>query len=403
MTRDGVKVATSPFNRIADVLSWAIENGRPVPHSLAQLDADAISTLHSLWYHERHSPRIPVRLREPRAAGGLTPGAATMRWLREAVKWQLGTLLTAGMLTWSTLHRRCGELMRFDRWLATLPDPAAVAHEPGRAAGFATSYRTWTSDPATRKPGIARVPARRTNNDLRAVVELMAFLVDHRESAAGTLGSSPWDQLTEAHPALWQRQPIHVGAQPQLIDDSHYVDDHALAQITASLPAIGTPTMRMILLQILTGRRAAEILLCDFDCLSPATPGALEAVGDSQVTRFHYGQSKIDQAPDPILVDAEVVAVIEEQRAWVRGHYPGATPRYLFQRLTSNPHATRPYSEATYRKLLRRFGELAQVTDGAGRTVYLSHTHRFRQGASCACGECALRQAHGYREARWGI
>ena len=91
--------------------------------------------------------------------------------------------------------------------------------------------------------------------------------------------------------------------QPALTD-RYYVDDHALAQIPAALPLLGLPrgqqmtitrgdgtevtarglddpqAMRMILLQILTGRRASEIRTCDFDCLSPvAGPAAAERGG----------------------------------------------------------------------------------------------------------------------------
>lgn len=66
--------------------------------------------------------------------------------------------------------------------------------------------------------------------------------------------------------------------------------------------------MRMILLQILTGRRSSEIRLCDFDCLSAATGRAVAAAEGEEIARFRYAQSKIDIAPDTILVDSEVVA-----------------------------------------------------------------------------------------------
>ena len=53
--------------------------------------------------------------------------------------------------------------------------------------------------------------------------------------------------------------------------------------------------MRMILLQILTGRRASEIRTCAFDCLSPlpdrATATADDTAADSEeIVRFHYAQ-----------------------------------------------------------------------------------------------------------------
>ena len=89
------------------------------------------------------------------------------------------------------------------------------------------------------------------------------------------------------------------------------------------LAGSGDPqTMRMLLLQILTGRRVSEICICEFDCLLPATARAVEAAGGEQVARFRYAQSKVDRAPDTILVDAEVVTIIEEQQQAVRARYP---------------------------------------------------------------------------------
>jgi hypothetical protein len=135
-------------------------------------------------------------------------------------------------------------------------------------------------------------------------------------------------------------------------------------------------TMRMLLLQILTGRRASEICLCDFDCLSPATAGAAEAAGDERIARFHYAQTKIDQAPDTILVDAEVIAVIEEQQQAVRDRYPGSTPRYLFAQRNANANGDKPFSRSSYGQALLRFSELVDIKDSHRRAVGLSRTHR---------------------------
>ena len=193
------------------------------------------------------------------------------------------------------------------------------------------------------------VHPRLINDDLRAVAELFAFIAANPAEARAILGSSPWDQLTQAHADSWFRQVTRIPHQPALTD-RYYVDDHALAQIPAALPLLGLPrgqqmpitrgdgaqmlagglddpqAMRMILLQILTGRRASEIRTCDFDCLSPV-PGRPAAADGLQIARLSYAQSKIDIAPDSILVDREVIAVIEEQQDWVRAKLPGTTPR----------------------------------------------------------------------------
>jgi hypothetical protein len=96
-------------------------------------------------------------------------------------------------------------------------------------------------------------------------------------------------------------------------------------QITAD--GIDDPqAMRMILLQVLTGRRSSEIRLCDFDCLSAPTDRAVAAAEGQEIARFRYAQSKIDIAPDTILVDSEVVAIIAEQQRWARAVH-GADPQ----------------------------------------------------------------------------
>ena len=232
------------------------------------------------------------------------------------------------------------------------------------------------------------VHPRLINDDLRAVAELFAFVAANPAEARAILGPSPWDQLTQAHADSWFRQVTRIPHRPALTD-RYYVDDHALAQITAALPLLGLPrdqqmpitrgdgtqvlaaglddpqAMRMILLQILTGRRASEIRTCDFDCLSPV-PGSLVAADGEQIARFSYAQSKIDIAPDSILVDREVIAVIEEQQDWVRAKLPGITPRYLFLRRTGNKRGDKPYTSGTYNWMLREFSDIAQITDSKG-------------------------------------
>ncbi|WP_229841279.1 tyrosine-type recombinase/integrase [Streptomyces brasiliensis] len=251
------------------------------------------------------------------------------------------------------------------------------------------------------------------NDDLRAVAELMAFVLDNRQEAARVMGPTPWDGLADAHPAVWLRQVSRVRNQPPLVGTEHYVDDHALAQISTCLPMLGEPrtqtvtvqsgagprvlvgrgdpqAMRMLLLQVLTGRRASEIRLCVFDCLSPATDRAIEAAEGEEVARFHYAQSKIDSAPDTILVDAEVVAVIEEQQQWVRENFPVQGARYLFPQQIANAHGTKPYGKSTYGRVLREFSEQANVMDSAGNPVRLSHTHRFRHTKLTRLAELGL-------------
>ena len=128
------------------------------------------------------------------------------------------------------------------------------------------------------------------------------------------------------------------------------------------------------------------------------TARAVEAAEGEQVARFHYAQTKIDRAPDTILVDTEVVTVIEEQQQAVRARFPGAVPRYLFPRLLSNPfprllsnqHGEKPVSRRVYGRSLLRFSQLIQVTDAKGRAIRLSQTHRFRHTRLTQLAELGL-------------
>jgi hypothetical protein len=458
---DGLKVPVDTCNQLASLLTWASGAGHVLPESLAWADTQDLLRLHGVWFHGRNGrlpaensgsrrrlgrllgypqlalaarlhdgawweldtwhprcdPRIPLREREPCRSVGCSPGEARIPWVRNAIKWHLSVLLESGALTWSTLTcQRSQALLRFARWLESLPDPAAAVGDAQQAGVFAADFRRWAADPAHRS-SIARPPAevsaRRVNLDLLSAAGLMDFLSAHRQEAAPILGPSPWDGLTDAHPAIWLRQRARLRRCEPLADEARYVDDHAFAQVTACLTVLGEPAgqavtvssggstrvlpgqgdpqlMRMLLLQILTGRRASEICLCPFDCLSPATDSAIEAAEGEAVARFRYGQSKIDAAPDTIFIDAESVAVIGEQQQWLRDRFPGRDLPYLFPQRYANAHGAKPYGNTNYGRSLALFSELAQITDAAGQPVKLSHTHRFRHTKFTKLAELGL-------------
>lgn len=451
-TADGIRSSVLAMNQLASILRRAIAEHHPFPGSMLDMDWDTASALQGWFFatrwgrlpaptsrsrlqavfrfarlallarcadepwwrlddwNPRCDPRIPLSPREP-MTHGCSPGHITQPWLREAAKWYLGTMLESGALRWSTVaQERMKCLVRFDRWLAACAgDPRGILGDPAAAAGQAAAFRRWDADPANRAP-VKVVAARLINDDLRAVAELFAFVAASPAEARRLLGPSPWDQVTEAHAASWFRQVTRIPHQP-VRTDRYYVDDHALSQILAVLPVLGMPrdqqmpitrgdgtqvraaglddpqAMRMILLQILTGRRASEIRNCDYDCLSPA--GGLAGEG-GEITWFRYAQTKIGNAPDTILVDREVTAVIEEQQAWLREHHPGLPRRFLFVKRTGNRHGAKPYVSGSYNWILRELSDLAQITDSKDRPVRLSHTHRFRHTKFTRLAELGL-------------
>jgi hypothetical protein len=101
------------------------------------------------------------------------------------------------------------------------------------------------------------------------------------------------------------------------------------------------------------------------------------------VAKLRYQQTKIEDGPDTILIDADTVAVIRAQQEWAdremaaRG-LVGVVPRYLFIARNMNRDGHRPYPADTLRRRLRKFVELADLRDEHGRLLELSRTHSFR-------------------------
>ena len=108
--------------------------------------------------------------------------------MKNAVKWHLGMLLESGTLTWSTLTgQRSQALLRFARWLESLPDPAAAVGDVQQAGTFAAAFRRWACEPSNRTSAgrpPAAVSAGKVNLDLWSVAGLMDFLAGHRQEAA---------------------------------------------------------------------------------------------------------------------------------------------------------------------------------------------------------------------------
>lgn len=281
---DGTRSSVLGLNQLANIVRRAMRENHPFPPSIRAMDWEMASALQGWFYatrwgrlpprgsrsrlrvvfrfarlallarchdgpwwalddwHPRCDPRIPLSTREPLANYGCSPGQITQPGLREAVKWQLGTSLEACTLRWTTVSQeRLKCLLRFDRWLSIVEHPAELLGAPGQAAAF----RRWDTDPANRRgPRERRQPSlvhpRLINDDLRAVAELLAFLAANPAETRKALGPTPWLQASEAHAAAWFRQISRIPHQPAL-NDQHYIDDHALAQIPPRCPCLACP------------------------------------------------------------------------------------------------------------------------------------------------------------------
>jgi hypothetical protein len=191
--QEGTRSSVLGTNQFANILRRAIRENRPFPPSIRAMDWETASALQRWFYatrwgrlpphgsiarlrvifrfsrlallarcssepwwtldewHPRCDPRIPLAEHEPQAHYGCSPSKISHRWLREAVKWWLGTQLEAGVLRWSTVSQermRC--LVRFDRWLSTFADPLDVLGDPAHAVQMAAAFRRWDADPGNR-------------------------------------------------------------------------------------------------------------------------------------------------------------------------------------------------------------------------------------------------------------
>ena len=147
---------------------------------------------------------------------------------------------------------------------------------------------------------------------------------------------------------------------------------------------IGDPqAMRIYLLLLRLGRRASEILLLDRDPLIALT-GFGSTAGDEGAfaARLRYAETKIDNAPDTIPVEADVVGIIREQQEWLAQREAslaiGARSRRLFVRPQQNRLGLGAYAYSTLIKRVQRLSAAIQLKDSEGNPVALTRTHQFR-------------------------
>jgi len=244
------------------------------------------------------------------------------------------------MSRWSTVYDRVTGLKHFSTFLtAAGVDHPALAERP-------TDLRLLALDFLGYLRGLRAVTGPNRGGRLSDsylvhmmgdVEQFYAFMADHHHEAASKLNDHRWRYLGDEHARLWRigEKPL----KPRTPPEGAYLDDTAMSQIMANVQLLGDPpsqgglgdeqAMRLLMLLALTGRRVSELRLLDFECLLPL-PGLSAGGGDEDaaVAKLRYQQTKIQGAPDTILVDRDVVALIRAQRQrnrYGRLPYPVAT------------------------------------------------------------------------------
>jgi integrase len=354
------------------------------------------------WQREVWDPSIdtgiPQRPHEPRGRLACYFDRLGIGWLRRGLQWYCKVGLETGALSWGTVQLRIDAAVVFDAFLTGRDVPGPwLADQPAEVRALMLDFLGHVRGLRVRQPGCTHgqpLSQSRVSALLNGVEQFYAFLHDHRETAATTLREPGWLRLGPQHAVFFRR-----GEKPRRSrHPSHerdVIDADAFTQIMARIGLLGAPrtegglgdeqAMRILMLLARTGRRVSEICMLDHDPLLPLNRPSANATDepDGFVARLRYQQTKIDGAPDTILVDQEVVAIIRAQQDWVRRArtehgLPTGAPKYLFVAARKNRHGDRPYSD---RRLRERVGELAHrldIRDSCGALVDFQRTHRFR-------------------------
>ena len=367
---------------------------------------------HDLWCL-RFDPRIPRREHEPHGDASVRWDNIEPPWLREGVKFYTCLQLESGQLTWSTVDAgaRVRRPVRRVRPRPRDRPPPALTAGPVELRALALEFRAflqrWRRErPAQVGPAAGRWTRDRSPAASRFIGNFYRAMNDYRADAAAATGDERWLALTDSHARLYRRDELSAERAIRQADERNYISDADLARMLEYVELLGLPRdqamtitrdgqeievagfghpamMRAWLIQALTGRRAAEVLMMDFDplCRDPRrrTPTAVPEGG--MVARLRYQQTKVDGAPATILVGADVVQIIGEQQEWVRERWrlgPDGSARYLFPKLAGNRKGTRAWETSHYDRVLRKLSSAVGLRDAGGRPLSYSRSHRLR-------------------------
>ncbi|WP_157509210.1 tyrosine-type recombinase/integrase [Luteipulveratus halotolerans] len=357
------------------------------------------------WEHDRWDlrvdDRIPRRPHEPQGHLPINLSLIQTGWLREGIRHWLRFALTDQTYRWTTAATRC-------RNLATYYDPWVLAHgfdhpgidtDPAGTRAAFNDYLGWLQAPRqnSRKP-LAENQIATIRSHVQA---LYTWAHDNADLLAASSGEPGWGQLSERHLLLWPPARRRRAA-PPTTTRSDPIAPSDLGKMISHLEVLMTPTTeqasittpgagpcrypglgdaqaaRAWLLQAMTGRRVSEILMLDFDCLTPLLPYE-DAAEDALVARLRYQQTKVDGVDPTILVDLPAVRLIQEQQAWASARCdPGVQPAHLFLAPRHNHRGLRPRPYPSHQAALRRLDDLVALTDAGGNPLRYGQTHRLR-------------------------
>ena len=367
--------------------------------------SDAPWWAHDIW-DLRADPRIPQRDHEPSHDQTVRLRGIQPVWLREGLRFWLRSALTYDLLSWSSVVDRARnlgtQLGRFTRQHSHAHDPL-IATDPDQLRAAFVDYLDYLRSPQAATHSERLTPD--TVASLQAQTQAFyTFMHDHAAEAATATANPRWRDITLTHTALWS--PINAPKHRRRERDLTWYATADLQRMLAYLdvlaadpkqkvvlprpdgslsvlPGLGDPqAARIWLLQALTGRRASEILMLDYNPLE-AIPGQdrpADAEPDTGafVARLHYQQTKVDGVIPTILVEQAIVDIIAEQQQWLKVKYPDLQPKYLFLGLKNQHRGQRPRPYSSYRAMLQKLDKCHDLADSAGHPLRFTQTHRLR-------------------------
>jgi hypothetical protein len=342
-------------------------------------------------------PRIPQRDHEPRGRESIGFTRFTAPWLRTGLQWFGKSVLETGQMAWSTLLQRVGAMTEFDAFLTGRGSfPPHLADDPAAVRALIRDYLAHVSTRRVGRGTRAREPISTSQRKILVICveQFYAFMHDHAEEAAAVLGEPGWLRLGPHHVMLVRRGERPRRRSPG--EPHQIIGDTTMTKIMGQAGMLGAPVadggfgdeqaMRLLMLQARLGRRINELCMLDHDPLTMLGRPSDDHDPGAFVARLRYQQTKIDGAPDTILVDAEIVAIIQAQQDWAARHFaaggrPGRTPRYLFLGSMMNRNGDRPYNSGQFRSLLTQLAARSGICDASGRVIDLQRTHAFRHTA----------------------
>jgi integrase len=382
---------------------------RAMLRQLAVVYSDRAWWQHDVWSLQLDT-RIPRREHEPRANTATRWASITPDWLREGVKFYLHLGLESGYLSWSSVNPQHSFFARFGAFVLEQElDHPALVDDPAElrsvALTFGTFLHAWRRERVGRSARGGGLNAHTIRCTQHAIARFYRVMSDYRLEAADALGDRRWAALSDTHARLYRPEDLPRERVLRQADERNYITDTDLANMLAYVELLGVARdqtmsvnrdgeqiglagsghpaiMRAWLIQALTGRRASEVLMMDFDPLI-ALPGIDpdSAPDGAMVARLRYQQTKIDAAPNTILVGNDVVQIVREQQAWVREQWkldPTGSVRYLFPKTSGNRHGQSFWETTTYDRVLKDFSHRLGLRDHAGNLLLYSRSHRLR-------------------------